>query len=74
MIPLLIRWTLGCNYQSWWGWRKMRRAAGDDFSPSLPFRRFVSQRRRGIDSYYIDGRIGVPGSRVRARIRFPFVA
>ena len=19
MIPLLIRWTLACNYQAWWG-------------------------------------------------------
>jgi len=71
MIPLLIRWTLGCNYQSW-GPRKTRGAAGDDgflsfplylalylpplslslsLSPSRPFLRFVSQRRRGIDSY-----------------------
>lgn len=65
MIPLLIRWTLGCNYQSWW-----EEDEGDEvgnggqelflslslslvlaLSFSLPFLQFVSQRRRGIDSY-----------------------
>jgi len=35
MIPLLIRWTLGCNYQSW-GPRKTRGAAGDDGFLSFP--------------------------------------
>lgn len=53
MIPLLIRRTLGCNYQSWWE----EDEEGDEgelsfsLSSSLPFLRFVSQRRRGIDSY-----------------------
>ena len=64
MIPLLIRWTLACNYQAWWGslderererereyicvCRNVHQAGYHLFV--LPLPPFVP-RQRGIDSY-----------------------
>lgn len=58
MIPLLIRWTLACNYQAWGSLdegERERESVGmytkqDIISSFPPLPPFVP-RQRGIDSY-----------------------
>ena len=54
MIPLLIRWTLACNYPGLVGreqaWTRERNTRQDIISVPLPFSPSVP-RQRGIDSY-----------------------
>lgn len=48
MIPLLIRWTLGCNYQSWWEEDEETGESSLSFSLSRPFVLLLSAVSSGL--------------------------